>query len=336
MHAPVPVIDVIIPVYNAPELTKRCVDSVITRLGPAIRTVLIHDDASDADTRAMLAGLAHPQIIVYHAPMNQGYGRSVNQAVSRSDADWVLVLNSDIEILYPCLSWLCAAMDADPALAVISPIEDNVSDGKLGRYLRCPGGYIATYRFRGYAFLMRRAVFVSLGGFDAQFGRGYYEDTDLGRRLDHQGWRMGVHPDAKVRHTTGASFGRGKDYHELVRRNRALYFSRYPLARQNVLAVSGAYPSTGLPVAITDAFVQVMRQGGRLHWLTATGSPRLLCLQMRHKVIRFGALMALAMRGWLRADKRITVIWLLPGVSRSTRVWLKLLARVYRLPLREW
>ena len=53
---------------------------------------------------------------------------------------------------------------------------------------RRPGGYVATYRFQGYAYLVRRDLFVAIGGFDAQFGLGYFEDTDLGRRLVQQGW----------------------------------------------------------------------------------------------------------------------------------------------------
>ena len=53
------------------------------------------------------------------------------------------------------------------------------------KYLRRPGGYIETHRLQGHAFLIRRDVFEEVGGFDAAFGRGYYEDVDLGRRLDH-------------------------------------------------------------------------------------------------------------------------------------------------------
>ncbi|WP_300294654.1 glycosyltransferase, partial [Nitrosomonas sp.] len=39
-------IDVIIPVYNAPDLTRRCIDSIVTHLGQSIRRIIIQDDAS--------------------------------------------------------------------------------------------------------------------------------------------------------------------------------------------------------------------------------------------------------------------------------------------------
>lgn len=329
-------IDVIIPVYNAPELSRRCIDSVVAYLGSSIRTIYIQNDASGSQTRAMLNGLPYPQVKVFHAPDNQGYGKSVNDAVGRSDADWILILNSDIEVLGNFLPLLCAAIAIDPKLAVISPTEGDISSGKAAFYLRQPGGYITTYRFRGYAFLIRRAVFQELGGFDPQFGRGYYEDTDLGRRLVQHGWRMGVHPDTAVRHETGMSFGRGKAYRELVRRNRALYFSRYPLARQNVLVVSGACTLADLPLTMMDLLEQVMRQGGRLLWLTPERLPVLSCLQMRNSMISLGVLAKLMLRGWSREDKRITAVWLLPAIPLWTRILLKLFVLLRRLEVREW
>lgn len=329
-------IDVVIPVYNAPELTKRCIDSVVTHLSQSIRTIYIQDDASGAETRAMLDGLPYPRLHVWHAPENQGFGQSVNEAVARSNADWVLVLNSDIEIQENFLPLLCEVFAADPELAVISPMEGDISSAKADRYMRQLGGYITTHRFRGYAFLIRRAVFQAMGGFDAQFGRGYYEDTDLGRRLDQQGWSMGVHPDATVRHETGASFGRGKSYRELIQRNRARYLARYPLARQNVLVISGACTLTDIPPRLTDSIEQVMRQGGRLHWLTPALLPKLSCLQMRNSLVSFKMIMSLLLRGWSRDDKRISAVWVLPGVPVMLRILLVLWGRMRRLEMRTW
>lgn len=335
-YAAVPIVDVVIPVYNAPGLTRRCIDSVVTHLGASVRTIHIQDDASGAETRAMLESLPYPQLNIFHAPVNQGYGKSVNDAIARSDADWVLVLNSDCEVLDNLLPVLCDALLLDTKLAVINPVEGNGMAEKLSRYVRQPGGYILTYRFRGYAFLIRRAVFQALGGFDAQFGRGYYEDTDLGRRLTQLGWRMGVHPGAAIRHETGASFGRGKAYRELVSRNRALYLARYPSARQNVLAVSGKFSLAELPAAAADALEQAMRDGGRLYWLTPERMPQLSCMQMRNGRIGLRTLMKSLLRGWSRQDKRITEVLILPGTAAWLRGLLRVWGRLRGIRIREW
>ncbi len=337
MSAPVaPSVDVIIPVYNAPELTKCCVDSVIAHLGHAIGVIYIQDDASDTETCAMLDSLSYQQVHVYHAPQNQGYGKSVNEAVARSDADLVLVLNSDTEVHENFLPLLCEAFAVDPVLAVISPAQDSFAKYDFARYMRRPGGYIATYRFQGYAFLIRRSLFVAMGGFDAQFGRGYFEDTDLGRRLDQQGWRMGVHPDASIHHEGGASFGRGQSYRSLAQRNRALYLSRYPEARQNILLVSGQHTLIDLPAQLTDSIEHVLRQGGGIHWLTSSPLPQLSCLQMRNSPASVKIIMKLMLRGWSREDKRISAIWILPGASGLLRILLAIFIRVRKLEVQKW
>ena len=97
-------------------------------------------------------------------------------------------------------------MAADPQLAVIIPAGNDYARDNLDRYVREPGGYIRTHRLRGHAFLIRRHVFQEIGGFDPAFGRGYYEDIDLGRRLDLRGWRLGVPPWPRIQHEGGRVF----------------------------------------------------------------------------------------------------------------------------------
>jgi GT2 family glycosyltransferase len=332
-----PSVDVVIPVYNAPESTKRCIDSVIAYLSCSIATIFIQDDASGAETSAMLDGLSYRQLHIHHAPENQGYGKSVNEAIARSAADLVLVLNSDTEVHENFLPVLCGAFAADPKLAVINPtLHGDSARSRFERYVRRPGGYITTYRFKGYAFLIRRHVFAAMGGFDVQFGRGYFEDTDLGRRLDRQGWHMGVHPGASIHHAGGASFGRGQSYRLLAQRNRALYLARYPEARQNILLISGQYALTDLPVQLVDTIEQVLRQGGGVHWLTPVPLLQLSCLQMRNSPASFSMIMRLMLRGWSREDKRISAVWVLPGTSAWSRILLTLFIRARKLEMRKW
>lgn len=329
-------VDVVIPVYNSPELTQRCIASVITHLGAAIGNLYVQDDASDAVTHEMLDTLPYSQLQVHHAPQNQGYGKSVNEAVSRSKAALVLVLNSDTEIADNFLPLLCVALTADPELAVISPVHDHFFRYKPGRYRRYSEGYIATCRFQGYGFLIRRDLFLSLGGFDSAFGRGYFEDTDLGRRLILQGWRLGVHPDAHIRHHGGASFGRGKSYRQLTQHNRSLYLSRYPEAQRNVLLVSSQLVLEDLPVSLVQAIDTVMQRGGGVHWLTPNASVQLSCLQMRNSRLRFSMIFRLLLRGWIRKDKRITTVWVVPGISISLSSILFVLAHLRRLEWQVW
>ena len=94
----VPSIDVVIPVYNAPVLTKRCIDSVVSCLSTSIGNIYIQDDASNIETHEMLDNLPYQNIHISHSIKNKGFGASVNIAISRSNASYILVLNSDTKI----------------------------------------------------------------------------------------------------------------------------------------------------------------------------------------------------------------------------------------------
>ena len=330
-------VDVVVPVYNAPVLTRRCIDSVISYLGKSIEHIYIQDDASDTETREMLDNLPYECVHVHHSQKNQGFGASVNDAVGRSNASYVLVLNSDIEVSEDFLPRLCAAMEADSQLAVIAPTSNDSDHYNLNRYLLHQGGYILTHRLPGYAFLIRRSIFQEVGGFDPAFGRGYYEDVDLGRRINQRNWRMGVHPDTFIYHKGGGSFGRGLAYRALKRRSRSLYFSRYPSAKRNVLLLSGSCLQDDFSSNLLGAIETVFREGGIVHWLSSKPATQLSCFHMPNSFANLSVMVKLMLlRGWIRLDRRVSDIWILPDAPKLTRVLFVLLGRVRGVEIVAW
>lgn len=327
-----PSIDVVIPVYNAPVLTRRCIDSVVAHLSQSMRFIFIQDDASGMETRTMLDQLPYECVRVHHARENRGFGASVNEAIGRSDACYVLVLNSDTAVSEDFLPLLYAAFAADSRLAVIIPAGNDFAKYDLNRYVRQPGGYVQTHRLRGHAFLIRREVFRDAGGFDLAFGRGYYEDVDLGRRLNKGGWRVGVHPYAHIQHEGGGSFGRGHSFKKLVRRNRKLFFSRHPSAKRNILLLSGNCPLACFPLNLLEGLEDVFCGGG---WLSPEAAGMLLCLQMRSLSSGMEAAVRLFLCSW-REGKRISEIWILPDVPRLRYEALTLWARICGLRILTW
>tara|TARA_Y100001936_G_scaffold252558_1_gene312737 strand:+ start:23002 stop:24036 length:1035 start_codon:yes stop_codon:yes gene_type:complete len=333
-----PSIDVVIPVYNAPKLTRRCIDSVVSCLSKSISHIYIQDDASGIETREMLDNLPYNIVHISHSIKNQGFGTSVNVAISRSSASYILVLNSDTEINENILLPLYTAMSNDSQLAVIMPISNDYINQNFDRYLRQPGNYILTHRLRGYAFLIRRSAFNEIGGFDPIFGRGYYEDIDLGRRIYERNWRIGVHPEAYIHHIGGGSFGRGSDYRELKRRNRAIYFSRYPEAERNVIFFSGNFSLTCVPPDLTNAINDVFKRGGLVHWLALEQPTKIPFLHMKNNLINLSIIVKLVvLGGWLRRDRRISDVWLLlPTPPSFLRKILVLLSHIRGIKVFTW
>lgn len=338
-------VDVVIPVHNAPELTRRCIDSVFTHLGKSIRRVWIQDDASGVETREMLGSLPYDRVHVHHAQQNQGFGFSVNEAIARSDAPLVLVLNSDTEVVEDFLPRLLGTFQADPRLAAINPAGTPFARYDFARYRRQPGGYVRTHRLMGYAFLIGRDAFVVAGGFDPIFGRGYFEDFDLARRLERRGWRLGVHPDTHLIHEEGGSFGRGVAIRDLIRRNYELYCERNPLARRSLMLLSDGRPIGAFSERLASAVEEVLQGGGRVHWLTPDPVPLLPCLEISSRPAGVRAAIKLMRKGRRRRnkyvkfvwrEKRISDVWILPGAPRLLTGLLVAWSRRRRLTVERW
>ncbi len=76
-------------------------------------------------------------------------------------------------------------------------------------------------------------------------------------------------------------------------------------------------------------------KGGYVHWLIPTISPTLLCLQMYSQPLCLSAVISVVLRGWRRVDKRITGIWMMPGIPLLLRVSLAFWARAFGLEIKE-
>lgn len=313
-------VDIVIPVYNAPALTRRCIDSVVRHLGQSIYKILIQNDASESETREMLDHLPYPCVEVFHSEKNQGFGKTVNAAVSRSNAFYVFILNSDTEVKSNILPSLCSTFDADPELAAITPTGNSYDKFDLNRYTLQPGNYIRTHYLRGHALLIRRDVFLAIGGFDSIFGRGYYEDIDLGRRLELNGWHFGIHPRAYIYHKKGGSFG--DDRIPLSRKSRAIYLSRYPKAQQNLLLLTRNDVFADLDKELISTMNKIFHDGGYVHWLTPAPQSQLPCLQMYNYNLSWYAATRILLRGWKRADRKVTEIWIKPDIPFLLRTFM--------------
>lgn len=328
-------VDVVIPVYNAPELTRRCIDSLYEYVEPGIGRVIAYDDASDAPTARMLDALAHPRLAVVHGDPNVGFGAAVNRGVERCTSPLVLVLNSDVEARDDFLSPLVQVLRSDPRAAAVSPGGESFRRYDFDRYVK-RSGCVVTHHLPGHAFLVRRDLFREVGGFDPLFGRGFFEDRDLSRRLYRAGWWIGVHPRCRLDHASHGSFGELDGFRELVEENRQKYYGRYPDAATRVLLLTSRADATDLPPSLRHAVDGVLQAGGEVHWLAPEPPVRLPALGMRPVQpagLRRGVGL-LARRA--RRYKRFTGVWILDDSPRVASSLLRLQSRMFRIPIREW
>jgi GT2 family glycosyltransferase len=318
-------VDVVIPVYNSPELTRRCVESIYARIAHRVGDVFVHDNASDAPTRDMLDSLSGSGLHVHHAPTNTGFGDAVNQGVARTKTPLVLVLNSDVDARNDFMGPLLDVMDAEKRLAAVTPSGNTYRRYDWSRYAQ-RAGCVVTYHLGAYGFLLRREAFDEAGGFDPAFGLGFYEDLDLSRRLVKAGWWMGIHAKTDLHHEIHGSFRELPDFREILGENRTRYFDRYPEATRQVLLISAESDHESLPEGLRRELGRVLAGGGEASWATRRRAQNLHALQMYA-----------AARGWLgtarllwtagRRRKPFSEVWIAADVPDRVARLLGSLAR---------
>ena len=241
-------VDIVVPVYGAPDDVRRCVDSVLQHTIGAFALVLI-DDASPGSSIAMLFAdieqRGDRRIELLRNPTNLGFTATANRGMSRSRND-VVLLNSDTVVTRGWLDSLMRCAASDPRIATVTPFSNNAEICSFPRF--CENNVCASdseaERIRdalaraavpsypdlptgvGFCMFMRRAAIDELGGFDLAFGAGYGEENDFSLRAANAGWRNVLADDAFVVHTGERSFaGRKRD---LAERNTDVLLQRHP------------------------------------------------------------------------------------------------------------
>lgn len=255
-------IDVIVPVYNAPDEVARCLQSVLANTpGEDVRIVLADDASPDPRIPDLLDSFARAdrRVMVVRRPHNLGFVHNCNEAMQASPGD-VVLLNSDTEVPPGWLDRLHALAHSSDRVGSVTPLSDNATICSVPQWLsanRFPGlstafldevaqaagtgEWIEIPTSVGFCVYLRRTALDVCGYFDESFGAGYGEENDLSCRMRDQGYLNLLCDSVFVRHTGGVSFAesgtgdlagnldrlgsRWPTYHEVIRH----FIERNPL-----------------------------------------------------------------------------------------------------------
>lgn len=226
-------VDAIVVNFNTRELLGKSLASLHASRHP-VRRIFVVDNAS-VDGSAQMVAADFPDVVQLRMPKNLGFARANNAAFALSDADALLLLNSDAELSPDALGALVTELTADPRLGIAGPVligrdgrvqyEGGRRDPSIlgefgnithlntrlprsvfGRYLVNDWDHLSTRDvpvLSGACMLIRR---VALGGrlFCEDFFM-YGEDIELCQRLRATGWRMRYVSTAEVAHRGGAT-----------------------------------------------------------------------------------------------------------------------------------
>ena len=237
-------LDVVVVNFHSAPLIPRTI--TIAHEFASAGTRLIMVDNSPGDGAAQIVHSADPDATVIENPVNRGYAAAVNQAFMAGDAEFVLLINPDVQGLSGSYAAVLEAFRHPRVGAVVARLLN--ADGTLQPNCICaprPFDLISEdvalaerfpnwrrprmYRMldwdhrdarpvdaaRGACLFLRRAAIADVGLFDEHFFV-YYEETDWLIRAKRHGWRTVFLPTVEAVHASAGSSPDVRSPHSLL------------------------------------------------------------------------------------------------------------------------
>ncbi len=235
-----PVTVIIVTHFSALDL-DRCLASLPSASSEDFSVIVIDNATTDDSVRDVVA--RYSEVHFVEAEQNLGFGTAVNRAADHLDAscEWILVANPDTVFTPGSIDRMLASAVADDLTGSLGPRIEN-EDGSVYfsaralPSLRTGVGHALFAKIwpdnpwsrqyylsdqtqgqidhsvrvgwlSGACLLVRREAFERVGGFDEKYFM-YFEDVDLGQRLQNAGWKNMYEPRALIQHAGGTSTAR--------------------------------------------------------------------------------------------------------------------------------
>ncbi len=192
--------------------------------------IIVADNASTDGSVAFLQQ-SYPAIRIIRNPSNNGFATGYNLALAQVEADYYILLNSDIEVTANWIAPVIKLMESDDRIAACQPKIRSFHEPKKFEYAGAAGGFIDKlgYPFcRGRMFLtieedhgqyddeteifwatgacmfVKSKYFHEIGGLDDDFFA-HMEEIDFCWRLKNLGYRIMYCPASAVFHIGGGT-----------------------------------------------------------------------------------------------------------------------------------
>jgi GT2 family glycosyltransferase len=228
-----PLVAIVILNWNGRNYLQQFLPSVTATTYSNLK-VIVADNASTDDSLAFLAA-QYPAIEIIRLQQNFGFAKGYNEALKHVEADYYVLLNSDVEVTPDWLQPVIALLEKDTAYAACQPKIRAFKQKHLFEYAGGAGGWIDAFGYpfargrvfdicetdreqynstqpvfwaSGAALVIKRSVFWTAGGFD-EFFFAHQEEIDLCWRLQLLGYKIFCCPESVVYHVGGGTLPRG-------------------------------------------------------------------------------------------------------------------------------
>ena len=242
--------------WNGADMMRRFLPGVIAN-SPEAR-VFVADNASSDDSLDMLSA-NFPTVSQIVLDRNYGFADGYNQALRQVEAEYYVLLNSDVETPHQWLAPLLQYMEAHPDVAACQPILRCQWNKEYFEYAGAAGGYLDSLGYpycrgrlmatvekdygqyntiaplmwaTGACMMIRSQDYWQAGGLDGRFFA-HQEEIDLCWRLRSRGRGIVCIPDSIVYHLGGGTLPQGNPRKTFLnfRNNLLLLYKNLPQER---------------------------------------------------------------------------------------------------------
>lgn len=236
-------------------MLRTFLPSVVRFSGSDDAEVCVADNGSTDSSVAMLRD-EFPFVRLILLEQNNGFAEGYNLALRQVEAEYVVLLNSDVEVTENWLEPLVGYMDAHPGVAACQPKIRSWKQKQMFEYAGAAGGYIDRYGYpfcrgrvmgeveedkgqydtivpvfwaTGAALFIRLTDYVDVGGLDGRFFA-HMEEIDLCWRLRARGRGIVCIPQSVVYHVGGATLKKDSPYKTFLnfRNNLVMLYKNLP------------------------------------------------------------------------------------------------------------
>ena len=245
VHSSKPRICLIVPTKDRLDVLEPCVDSILTKTEyPNFELLIIDNNSEEEKTRLYLNLLQDKRVMVYNDRKAFNHSRIMNDAVKRTQGDYVCFLNNDTEVI--SANWLCEmvgdAMRPEVGCVGAKLLYPNGEvqhagvitglRGVAGHVKNCDRGFIRYDCKQNYSaitgacMLMKKTHFKKVNGFDEVHLPTHFNDVDLCLKLRKKGLNIVYNPKSVLYHHESASRGLPSDKENNEDFNKAVHFIR--------------------------------------------------------------------------------------------------------------
>ncbi len=208
----IPLVSIIIINYNGKSYLEKCLESIKKIKYDNLEIIVVDNNSTDGTMEFLVQN--YPSIITLKLDKNYGFAKPNNMAAKIAKGDFLLFLNNDTEVTPNFLTELVQVLVGNDQIGICQSLllKPNGEIDSSGDFIDTIGVVYNSKKpidkireissARGASMIIRKKLFLDLGGFDEQFFVSF-EDVDLGWRTWIKGYKVVINPKSVVYHHGG-------------------------------------------------------------------------------------------------------------------------------------